>query len=189
VSDNSKAKTIKLKPEMRVIVRSHLIDNDSLSFSRFYDGSFVEGSSDAIKIKLTNYSESKKDVKGIINQTTIPGKSFFMIGSMDTGMVSIPLNEIQYINYRHKKSDKMAEFIEGPVYISLIAILLAPIISYDFKNGGINAERYKYWGTGSVVALSTSFCIEFAVNSHHEYQFKKDWPWKKKKIWSFKKES
>jgi hypothetical protein len=187
ISGNSKVKTVRIKPGMKLDVRSILLDNDSLRITTRYNGSFMGVSGDTMKIRLTDYYEFEKYPDGILKQTTIPGKIYLMPNSSDYGIVSMPLSDIGYLSYRNKNADKMSEIIELPIYLSLCAIILSPFICYDYNDGSFNTERYKYWGLGSTLVLSASFCCEIALSGSKKYQFKPDWPWKNKKVWSFKK--
>lgn len=186
-TDQSKTRTIKLKPEMELTVRSKLAENDSLSLSKWYTGKFVSGTKDSIIIKITRYNEYLNYKDGTVKQTTITSTNDFNTIKSDKELISIPLSEIHYLKYQPKNTTKMAEMAELPIFISLFAIIISPLVCIDYKTGEFNADLYQYLGVGSAAALTASFGMEIIINRGKTYQFKADWPNKKQKVWSFKK--
>jgi len=59
----------------------------------------------------------------------------------------------------------------------------------DFKDGGINSKRYKYWALGSTIGITVSLGYAAITNSRpiqKQYQFNSDWPNKQADVWKFK---
>jgi len=186
ISDKANIKTLKIKPEMSIDLRTVILDTDTLKLTRRYNGSFIGVTGDSMKIKLTDFHEFSNHTNGTIKQTTIPGKSFIMSRSSDTALAIIPLSDISYISFKPENLNKMAGIAEAGVFVSIFALVLAPLICFDYKDGVFLADRYKYWGLGSTIGLAGSFCLEGIFSSSKQYQFKSNWPYKKKKVWSFK---
>jgi hypothetical protein len=187
LSGSTSAKTIKIKPDRRVTIHSLVNDADSLKLSETYNGSVIGVSTDSMRISLTDYTEFRKYASGMNMQTRIPGKIYFKDPASDTGKVSIPISDIHLLIYRPVRNEKLPGIAEGAVFTCLAGVLLSPFICYNYKEGHINADTYKYWGVASSVGLTASFCFEMISLRTKEYQFKTDWPQKKKKVWSFAK--
>jgi hypothetical protein len=186
ITDNATEKTIKIKPGMNLTVRSLFLDNDSLKGSKLYQGSFLGGSDDSLKIKLNKYLESISYSNGITKVTTIPGKSYLFSNSTGKGSISIPLSDIHFISYSARNS--WSNVTEIAVFTSLFLVILSPLISYNFSKAEFNAERYKYWGVSSSIAFTASLCFEgILAKNKKEYQFKTRWPGKNNQVWGFKK--
>jgi hypothetical protein len=186
ISDITRVKTLKIKPEMNIEIRSIVLDTDSLKLTKKYKGAFLGATEDTLRINLTDFSEFKNYTNGIVMQTTVPGKHFIMSPTMDTGLAGIPLTEINYISFKSKGLEKIAGAAEAGVFISLFAIALSPLICIDYKEGEFNSDRYTYWGVGSALAIACSLCLEITLSGSKAYQFKTNWPDKKKKVWGFK---
>jgi hypothetical protein len=186
ISDKSKTRTIKIKPDMELTFRSKLTENDSLSLSKRCIGKFVSGSSDSITLKVIRYSEYLDYKDGTVKQTIITNQNKFK-NTTDKNLVSIPLSEIHYLKYQAKNTTKISEMAELPIFISLFAVIISPLVCINYKTGEFNSELYQYVGVGSAAALTASFGMEIIINRGKTYQFKTDWPNKKKKVWSFKK--
>jgi hypothetical protein len=185
-TDQSKTRTIKIKPEMELTVRSRLTENDSLSISKWYIGKFVSGSSDSIILKIIRYSEYIDYKDGTVKKTIITNQNKFK-NTTEKDLVSIPLSEIHYLKYQPKNTTKISEMAELPIFISLFAVIISPLVCINYKTGEFNADLYQYLGVGSAAALTASFGMEIIINRGKNYQFKADWPNKKQKVWSFKK--
>jgi len=187
ISGKPANKMLKLKTERKITIRTLLIESDSLKLSETYSGSIIGISGDSMKITLTDYIEFRNYKNGLNKQVKIPGNLFLKNTSLDTGKLNIRFSAIHYLRYTPGRNEKLSGIAEGAVFISLAGVIFSPLICYDYKQGKFNAERYKYWGLISSISLTASLCVEIFANRYKEYQFKRDWPQKKKKVWSFTK--
>ncbi|MEI6748145.1 MAG: hypothetical protein WCM93_03195 [Bacteroidota bacterium] len=185
-TSNHRMKTLKIRPDMHMDIGSLLLDNDTLKESKFYNGFLVGGGSDSIKIRLNEVKEKKVFTNGINKQATIPAKYYLMTPLRDSSVMKIAISDIDYLSYYNDKREKTAGIVEPIALGALFVMALTPLISYDFKEGKMNAVRYKNWALGSTICLAASISFAVTVNSRKKFQFKTNWPDEKGKVWSFK---
>ncbi|GAP43880.1 hypothetical protein TBC1_112038 [Lentimicrobium saccharophilum] len=188
VSGNSKVKTLRLKPEMRLEIGRLLNDNDTLKEYNYYNGIFLGGTADSIRIRLNEVKINSVFTNGIKHQSTIPVKYFTSEALRDSGFMSFALPEIDYLKFRPAKKNEFGGFVEPTIYLSLLTLFLSPIISYNFKEGELNAERYKYWALGSTLVLASCITAIITINAIHgpdTFRFKAGWPGTHIKQWRF----
>ncbi len=188
VSGNSKVKTLRLKPEMKLDIGRLLNDNDTLKEYNYYSGIFLGGAGDSIRIRLNEVKTNSVFTNGIKQQSTIPVKYFTSLALRDSGFISFALHEIDYLKYRPAKKNEFGGFVEPTIYLSLLTLFLSPIISYNFKEGELNAERYKCWALGSTLALAsciTAIITINAIDGPDTFRFKAGWPGTHIKQWRF----
>jgi hypothetical protein len=68
-------------------------------------------------------------------------------------------------------------------------MIASPLISYNFKEGKLNAETYKKWGIGGTIGILSGISAVIVIGtvaSNGKYHFKADWPYKRVKVWKFK---
>ncbi|NTW25029.1 MAG: hypothetical protein HGA37_10035 [Lentimicrobium sp.] len=188
VSGNSREKTLKLKPEMKLEVGRLLTDNDSLKEYNYYHGIFLGGTADSIRIRLKEVKTNSVFTNGIKQQSTIPVKYFSAVPLRDSGFMSFALPEIDYLKYSKSKKNDPGGIVEPVIYLSLLTLFLSPVISYDYKEGELNEERYTYWALGSTLALATCITAIITINAFDgpdTFRFKAGWPGTHIKEWRF----
>ncbi|MHC1777763.1 MAG: hypothetical protein AB9834_20355 [Lentimicrobium sp.] len=188
VSGNSREKTLKLKPEMKLEIGRLLTDNDSLKEYNYYNGIFLGGTHDSIRIRLNEVKTNAVFTSGIKQQSTIPVKYFTAVPLSDSGFMSFALPEIDYLKHSKAKNYHVDEVLEPVVFLSLFTLFLSPVISYNYKEGELNEERYKYWALGSTLALATCVTAIITINAIDGpdfFRFKAGWPGTHIKEWRF----
>ncbi len=188
LNGKSKDKTLKLVPEMKLDIGHLLTDNDSLKAYNYFSGFFMGGNRDTIRIRLNEIRENSTFSNGIKKQSTIPVKYYHSIPLRDTNLMDIALTDIDYLRFQRNKTWNGGEVVEPLIYLSLLTLFLSPVISYDFKNGELNAERYKYWALGSTAGIFTAFVAIITINAidgPDKFRFKTSWPDKYGKEWKF----
>lgn len=188
ISGKTKEKTLKLEPEMKLEIGRLLTDNDSLKEYNYYNGIFLGGTRDSIRIRLKEVKTNSVFTSGIKQQSTIPVKYFTSVLLSDSGFMSFALPEIDYLKYSKSKKNDSGGIVEPVIYLSLLTLFLSPVISYDYKEGELNEERYKYWALGSTLALAsciTAIITINAINGPDTFRFKAGWPGTHIKEWRF----
>lgn len=188
ITGKSREKTLKLKPEMKLEVGRLLADNDSLKEYNYYNGIFLGGTSDSIRIRLKEVKTNSVFTNGIKQQSTIPVKYFSSVPLRDSGLMSFALPEIDYLKFRKANNNDAGGIVEPVIYLSLLTLFLSPVVSYDYKEGELNEERYKYWALGSTLALAsciTAIITINAIDGPDTFKFKAGWPGTHIKEWRF----
>ncbi|MFH1121982.1 MAG: hypothetical protein V1775_19345 [Bacteroidota bacterium] len=188
ISGNSREKTLKLKPEMKLEIGLLLADNDSLKEYNYYNGIFLGGTHDSIRIRLNEVKTNAVFTNGIKQQSTIPVKFFTAVPLSDSGFMSFALPEIDYLKYRSAKKNGADGIVEPVIWCSLLTLFLSPVISYNYKEGELNEERYKYWALGSTLALASCFTAIITINAidgPDTFRFKAGWPGTHIREWRF----
>jgi hypothetical protein len=191
VSDSSKVKTIKMNSRTHLWIKTHSIDADSTEKTHTYEGYFISGSLDTVSFKLLKLETYIKYPTGVQQRTTIPPKYHLKDTSPDQSIMLMALADVDHIKYEQKNNviKGIDKGMESLIFASLFLLALAPFISYDYKNGNLNSERYKYWALGSTMALAVGFGYVSITNSapvQKHYQFNTGWPDKKAKVWRFR---
>lgn len=185
VSEKSKVKTLRLKPEAQVKIGTLLIDSDSLKENKYYSGFFIHGGSDSLRIKLKSITAYKIYGNGIKQDTRIPAKYYWENTADTIYNLNIALSDVHILEYQ-KFTQKVFGGIEDYVLIgSIAALLVSPFICYNYKEGAFNAESYKFWALGSTAGIVLGFSFQM-LGGQTKFQFKPDWPVKDKKVWGFK---
>lgn len=188
ITGKSREKTLKLKPDMKLEIGRLLTDNDTLKEYNYYNGIFLGGTRDSIRIRLNEVKTNSVYTSGIKQQSTIPVKYFTAVPLRDSGFMSFALPEIDYLKYSKSKKNDPGGFVEPVIYLSLLTLFLSPVISYDYKEGELNEERYKYWALGSTLALAsciTAIVTINAIDGPDTFRFKAGWPGTHIKEWRF----
>jgi hypothetical protein len=189
IGENHHIKNLKLKPDRSLRIGRLITDEDSLKEFNYFEGQFLCGTDNSLQIKLREVQTHKVFTNGISHQTTIPGKLYPDVLPGDSNRLEIELMDIDFLKIKGSKGQHIAgEIIEPLIWISLFTLILSPLISYNFKEGEINVDRYKYWALGSTLGLTVGFGCVIAINGFEgptEFQFKEGWPSKKSKLWKF----
>ncbi|NVO19507.1 MAG: hypothetical protein HXX13_07390 [Bacteroidetes bacterium] len=181
--------TLKVKPGMKVIVNNLESNSDSLKVSKIIEGTFISGSSDFIRIKLNTVRSESNYANGIRQFKITPAKCYTGYAAPDTNTLNIPVRQIDYLSFQNEKKEGLTEIGEPIILGSILMVILSPLISYNFKEGKINANRYKYWALGSTAGMLVGFAIPITfatVYKQKNYQFRDGWPSKKAKVWKFR---
>jgi hypothetical protein len=189
ISGNSRVKTLKLKPQMKLEIGRLLTDNDSLKEYNYYNGIFLGGTGDSIGIRLIEVKTNSVFTNGIKRQSTIPVKYFISVPLRDSGLMSFSLHEIDYMKYRPAKEGVLGGIVESTIYLSLLTLFLSPVISFNFKEGELNTNRYKNWALGSTAGLFTCFAAIISINAidgPDKFRFNAGWPDTYIEEWRFK---
>jgi hypothetical protein len=182
-------KTLRIKPGINVTTGWQTIINDSLTEERYYDGIFNRGTKDSLELKLNKVRINKYYANGINEHLVIPGRNYLQTLALDTSFLKVPLNNIGFLEYRKEKLGGWAEIGEPIILASILVMIAAPLISYDFKKGELNENRYKNWALGGTIGVAGAFATIFtfsALSHHKKVQFNTGWPDKKAKAWQFK---
>lgn len=188
ITGKSREKTLKLKPEMKLEIGRLLTDNDSLKEYNYYNGIFLGGTRDSIRIRLNEVKTNSVYTSGIKQQSTIPVKYFTAVPLRDSGFMSFALPEIDYLKQSKARNYHVDAVLEPVVFLSLFTLFLSPVISYNYKEGELNEERYKYWALGSTLALAscvTAIITINAIDGPDTFRFKAGWPGSHIKEWRF----
>lgn len=185
ISDISKTRTVKLKPNSIVTLKTLKQKDDTLTHSLTYKGIFSGVENNSMKICMERYNERKSFSNGIFLDTYIPGKQFVMKNSKDTGYAVVPIADIDYLKYNNQTRDKIADYVEPLFFATFLVSFISPFICIDYKDGSFNAERYKYWGIGCTIALAGSVGWATIMSKSKKFQFETNWYEKNKKVWSF----
>ena len=189
ISGNSRTKTLRIKPAYNLTVGSILTNKDSIKEYRYYEGLFNSGCRDSIGMKLSLVRDERIFSNGISENTKHPGKSYLASLAQDTDYLKIPLSDISYLEYQNQELGGWAELGEPIMLLSILTMVAAPFICYDFKNGNLNADRYKYWAVGSSIGIATGFATVFTfatLSNHKKLKFNENWKSKGKNVWRFK---
>lgn len=190
-TDESRLKTLKFTPKTYCTVRIRLPETDSVKENITYQGLFHSVSMDSLVIKPDLYKSFKELPRGIRQTTIISADPSLKDNLPGGGLKPFALADIGFLSYQKRtKLIYTADDIFKPViFTSLFVIILSPLISYDFKEGELNTERYKKWALGSTLTMTSCFAVLMAINlpnHRREYQFQPGWPEKKAKVWKFK---
>lgn len=190
VTGKHKVKTMKIKPDRELKIGRLLTDIDSLREFNYYAGFSLGGSRDSLHISLREVQTNRIFTDGIKYQSTIPAKFCQELLHGDTSNLKIALTDIDYIQVKSPKWQKTAgEIVETLIWSSMFVMVLSPLICYDYKEGALNAERYKYWGIASTAGLVVgvgSIIIINAFDGTKTFQFKASWPNKEATAWKFR---
>ncbi len=188
ITGNSKVKTLKIRPEMRVNISKIWIDNDSLKESTNYDGYFLGGTRDSVYLRLKEVKTSSILTNGTRKQTIVPGKYYLKVPARDSAFISLALKQMDFLSYQDDKRSGYAEIGEPLILGSILVMILSPFICYNYKDGSFNTKRYKYWALGSTAGLTVGFAIPMTfatVYKQRKFQFKTGWPSKDAWVWKF----
>jgi hypothetical protein len=185
ISEKSKVKTIKLKPEVKVKIGTLLLDSDSLKENKYYTGFFLGVDANSLQIKLKTITANKIYGNGMKQETRIPAKYYWENTEDTIYNMNIALSDIHILEYQ-KFAQKIFGNIEDYVLFSSLAVLfISPFICYNYIDGSFNAEQYQYWALGSTAGILMGFTFQM-LGGHTKFQFKPKWPSEKAKVWSFK---
>jgi len=190
-TDTTVVRTIKLKPKVHIGIKSLIRENDSLKITNTYSGTFLSGTQDSLTIKLEEFRVLTEYTNGIKQTTTVPPGFYLKNPDAADSQKSLALNDIDFLTYQHrpKLTTRADNVIEPLVLGSLFVMLVSPLISYNYKKGYLNTERYKYWALGSTIGLASGFATLITINgffNEKRIQFRPGWPEKKAKVWEFR---
>lgn len=189
ITGSPRTKTLTVKPGMKVNIKSLVIKNDSLKESRNYAGYFRSFSNDSLKIKLDMVTTEKVFSNGIRETANIPAASWLAPSSPDTGLIRVAVRNIGYLEAYNETWYGMVEIGEPIILGSLLVMVFAPLISYNFKEGSFNSERYKNWALGGTIGVASGFATIFTLNALFKpgkFQFMTGWPDKNAAVWQFR---
>jgi hypothetical protein len=191
ITGNPKLKTIKMNTKTHIRIQVHSFDNDSTEENTSYEGDFRSGTHDSIEFKLSRLETFRKYNNGVQQRTTFPPKYHLKDTTPEQSIMRIALPDIDQLKYQQKnKVIKGLDNVMKPlIFASLFVMILSPIISYNYKEGELNAERYKYWALGSTMGITLGFAYVALTNSRpvqKQFQFNTEWPDKKAAVWRFK---
>ena len=188
-TSNHRVKVLRIKPTMQLTVGSILLESDSLKRSINYYGDFMSGTADSLKMRLKTVTAVDNYSNGIRKTSVTPARFYPAINAPDSNIIEMALRDVHSIDYSLKKWRDAGEIGEPVLFLSLFTLLASPLISYNFKEGKLNADRYKYWALGSTIGVAAGFAAIIVINAvppHGRYQFKEGWPNKKAKVWKFR---
>lgn len=190
-TDESRVKILRFSHRTQLTIRTQLPEKDSVKEDITLQGLFHSGSTDSLVMKLESYKSFKMQPGGIRQTTIIPPGTYLKNSFPGDGLKAVALEDIGFLSYqkRSKLVSKADDIIEPVIFASLFVMILSPLISYDFKEGELNTERYKKWALGSTLTMTSCFAVLMAINlpNHQKnYQFRQGWPQKKAKIWKFR---
>lgn len=190
-TDESRVKTLKFSPRTELTIKTQLSIRDSVKENITWQGLFHSGSQDSLVIKLETFKSFRELPGGIRQTTTIPPETYLKNSLPGNGLKPFALDDIDFLSYqkRSKLIGKADDILEPVIFASLFVIILSPLISYDFKEGELNTERYKNWALGSTLTMTSCFAVLMAINLPNlqkNYQFQPGWPEKNAKVWKFK---
>lgn len=190
-TDTSVVRTIKLKPNKHIGVKSLIGENDSLKVTNTYGGTFISGTKDSLTIKLEEFRVLIEYANGIKQTTTVPSDFYLKSPDAADSQKSLALKDIDFLTYQHRpKLITRADNVIEPIILgSLFVMLISPLICYNYEKGYLNTERYKYWALGSTIGLASGFATLITINGFFNgkrFQFRPGWPEKKAKVWEFR---
>lgn len=186
VGEHPASKTLRIKSGNTVSIGTLLPEENSVKRNRYFNGSFLSGTADSIKISLKDVRETRIKPAGIIETTTTPSKAFLMQPVAKDNALSLALADIDFLKYERSRVKYMEAFELG-VLTSLAVLLVSPFICMNYKEMTFNADQYKYWALGSTIGFAASITWAVATGSgSHSFQFESGWPNKKAKVWKFK---
>jgi len=189
ISGNQRTKTLRIKPDYNLTVGSVMAYKDSLKEYRYYEGLFTGGRLDSIEMKLSLVRDERIFSNGISESTKFPARYFLSSSAQDTAHLKIALPDVSYLEYQNQELGGWAELGEPIMFLSILTMVAAPFICYDYKNGSLNTDRYKYWAVGSSIGIATGFTTIFtfaALSNHKKLKFNENWKSKGKNVWRFK---
>lgn len=159
-------KLLIFKPEIQFTVGRTFFNTDTLKEFSYYDGFFLKGTKDTLFFKLKEIKSHREFKSGVKQQTIFPAAFYPGIPPEDSNRLKIALMDIDYLRIKSPKwQNTVGEAIVEPViWLSMITLFLSPVISYNFKKGKLDAERYKYWALGSTLGLAVGFGSVIIIN-------------------------
>ncbi|KAF0196424.1 MAG: hypothetical protein FD166_2379 [Bacteroidetes bacterium] len=190
-TDSSVVRTLKLKPKVHIGIKSLITESDSLKVTNTYGGTFLSGTRDSLTIRLEEFRVLTEYANGIKQTTTIPRDFYLKNPEAGNSVKSLALMDIDFLTcQRRPKLITRADNVIEPIILGLLFVMLiSPLISYNYKEGYLNTERYKYWALGSTIGLASGFATLITINglfNEKRIQFRPGWPEKKAKVWEFR---
>ena len=85
----------------------------------------------------------------------------------------LAMEDISYLYYWNKSKQSLHYIGISVMVVSLVAgFIVAPLVSYDFKNNSMNTKRYRGWVIGSSIALGITIPI-IALTGSKDVSFTK----------------
>jgi len=190
VSGHPRTRTLRLQPKYSMTVGSVLEYSDSVKKFRYYEGLFKSGSRDSIDLKLSQVREELILKNGIRENTRIPAGYYLSSMAPGKGVARIALPDVAFLESRNKELGGWSEIGEPIMLLSILTMIAAPFICYDYKDGGFNSDRYKYWAVGGSIGIATGFTTIFtfsALSNHKKLKFHENWNSKGNTVWKFKR--
>jgi len=188
--DKRDLKILKFKPESQLTIGRTLVNNDSLKEFSYFDGFFLGGTKDTLYIKIKEIQSHRVLTTGIKQQTTFPARFYPGILPEDSSGLKISLLDIDYMKIKSPKwQNTVGESIVEPlIWVSMITLIISPIVSYNFKKGKLDTERYKYWALGSTLGIVVGFGSVIIINGLEgpkTFKFEPGWPGQNASLWKF----
>jgi hypothetical protein len=188
--DKKTFKTIRLKPESQFTVGRTLVNTDTLKEFSYFDGLFLKGTKDTLCFKLKEVQSHCVFTSGVKQQTVFPASLYPGILPEDSNSLKMALTDIGYLKVKSPKwQNTVGESIVEPlIWISMFTLFISPIVSYNYKEGKLDAERYKYWAMGSTLGLVVGFGSVIIINGLEgptTFKFKPGWPGQNASLWKF----
>ncbi|MBN2172992.1 MAG: hypothetical protein JW731_02590 [Bacteroidales bacterium] len=188
--DKHTHKTIKLKPESQFTIGNTLVNTDTLKEFSYFDGLFLKGTKDTLCFKLKEVQSHRIFTSGVKQQTVFPASLYPGILPEDSNSLKMALADIDFLKVKNPKwQNTVGEAIVEPlIWISIITLFVSPNVSYNYKEGKLDTERYKYWALGSTLGLVVGFGSVIIINGLEgttTFKFKPDWPGQKASLWKF----
>jgi hypothetical protein len=177
-------KTLKIKPEARINIGSLIFEEDSLRKSLYYSGRFLSGSSDSVKIILSEIKMNETLNNVLVKQTRVPGKYEQFDPTVLMNTKGIALSDIHILEYQNKLREQISSAEDFFLFGGLIALFISPLFCINYKEMTFNEERYTYCALGSTGCILAGLALQM-TGGQKKFQFRPDWPDKDAKAWSF----
>ncbi len=154
-----------------------LIATDSL---QYLNGRILEINAERIKIEPTINS---MEVRYLCDSNY----TFKQWNSSPAKPININISDILKIEYQSKSAQYWSTFGNTSIIIgSLTTLIISPLISIDYKNGGFNSDRYLKTSAIGLGLISIGIPISI-ISGEKTYHFKNREKKKKTKIWKLLK--
>lgn len=184
ISGKPVEKILKIKPEARINVGTLVFEDDSLKKSIYYNGRFICGSDDSLRIKLAEIKMNEIYNNMLVKQIRIPGKydQFDPTVLLDTK--TLALSDIHMLEYQNKIREQISSTEDFFLFGGLIALFVSPFFCINYKEMTFNEELYSYCALGSTGCIIAGIALQM-TGGQRKFQFRSDWPKKDAKVWSF----
>jgi hypothetical protein len=185
VTGNPVEKTLKIKPDARFNVGSLIFEDDSLKKYVYYNGRFLSGSTDSVKIKLREIRMNETYNNVLIKQTWVPGKYDQFDSTVLLNVKNIALSDIHILEYQNKLREQISSAEDYFLFGGLIALFVSPFFCINYKEMTFNEELYTYCALGSTGCIIAGLALQM-TGGQKKFQFRPGWPEKNAKTWDFK---
>ena len=161
------------------IVNSH---TDTLKNYSLYQGKINLIKEDTIILDLKSINNFSRYASGLyVSNCTI-------YSSFDTVKKCIHAPKIDFIKYQNRIDFHIFEISILTFTLSAITtLIIAPIISYSFKDKCMNNNRYRKWAGVGIAGMGISLPIAL-ISKNKKMKVNKEWNFIDRTIWIYKKE-